>query len=203
MIKGNPHSPLGESHQAMDQEITHFCWTFSYIASSHQPTLPLTNPRLSTRERAEYTTKQEGKASTLFFATACVLDWVTMQPLPRVPQYGNLFFTVAQMHNELSTHHSSESPDKTITAPRSKKTKSRWANPAKRKKSHAKKKTKKTSHFDLWRRFCIQDAIHHRHQNRASLAQIRLCQDKVRRLGDPVHSPSYKAVPTKESLSKT
>lgn len=58
----------------------------------HQPTLQLTNPSLNTQERAEYSAKQEEKVSIPFFPAVCVLDWVTMQLLPRIPQYENLFF---------------------------------------------------------------------------------------------------------------
>lgn len=51
-----------------------------------------TNISVSTREEAEYTAEQEEKVSVPFFLIVHVLDWVTMEPQPQIPQYENLFF---------------------------------------------------------------------------------------------------------------
>lgn len=147
------------------------------------------------RERAEYTAKHEEKASTLLFPTVCTLDWMSM---PGTPQYENLFF-----HGNTNapwtfyTPHTAQS-QQTKQSPHQGAARQNLSerNPLKQKQQQQ----QKSSHFDLLRR-CLHPRCHALQMPKQSF----ICPNQTlpRQSGKtehPVHSPSYKAVPTKEHL---
>lgn len=130
MKKSNPHSLLGRSHQAINQQVTYFCWTSSYIS-------PPCNSQIQawTHRRGQNIVQSKRKRWVYrsFQLYVCWIEWPCNYCL-EYPSTKISFFTVIQTHNELITYHSLESPDKTITAPRSNKRTPKWVDATQAKK---------------------------------------------------------------------
>lgn len=121
---------LGGSHQATNQQVTYFCWTSSYIS-------PPCNSQIQawTHRRGQNIVQSKRKRWVYrsFQLYVCWIEWPCNYCL-EYPSTKISFFMVIQTHNELITYHSLESPDKTITAPRSNKRKPKWADATQAKK---------------------------------------------------------------------